>query len=329
MTWTFDPARYAGHTEGPWRSTVDFFGDYTIQGAEELAIAAVVNGAARELTGGGAEQNANARLIADAPRLLAEVLRLRAENERLHDRLEDNVMGDGHGNLVPCEPGSIPDGIECRDETIKLQRQRLGELAAENERLKDDASSPMEEMQHDHPLHGHPRPRDRRQRHGSAAHQPHAGNRHDGRRGDRPRSRTDRCGTGRQGAGRGEEIDRDRLPGPAPTPRTPRHWRRDPHREGKPMSASQIELQAALSAIATAELLLSQHKDLFERFARERQSFDTVAPIIDPSFWMKVQREPWREQVAAAIEAATVFLNRVGAAKAALAAQRQPAEGGE
>jgi hypothetical protein len=95
------------------------------------------------------------------------------------------------------------------------------------------------------------------------------------------------------------------------------------------MNAHQIELQAALSAIAAAEMLLSPHKGLFERFARERQSFDAVAPIIDPTFWMKAQREPWREQVAATIEAATVFLNRVGAAKAALAALPQPAEGGE
>lgn len=130
MNWTFDPARYEGHTEGEW---IACDGWVILDNGEDSSIADCDFRPAPEA-------DVNARLIADAPHLLAEVLRLRAENERLHDRLEDNVMGDEHGNLVPCEPGSIPDGIACRDETIKLQRQRLDELAAENERLKADAA---------------------------------------------------------------------------------------------------------------------------------------------------------------------------------------------
>lgn len=59
------------HTPGPWRMTLDDFGDYTIQPQhEELAIAAVVNGSFKNLVGEGEEQKANACLIAAAPDLL-------------------------------------------------------------------------------------------------------------------------------------------------------------------------------------------------------------------------------------------------------------------
>ena len=43
-----------------------------------------------------------------------------AEVARLHERLEDNYAFDGEGNRIAVEPGSIPDGISCRDETIRL-----------------------------------------------------------------------------------------------------------------------------------------------------------------------------------------------------------------
>lgn len=59
---------------------------------------------------------------------------LEAEVEQLHDRLEDNYYFDHEGHMVRCEPGSIPDGISCRDETIRLLREKLeeaeGKLAA-------------------------------------------------------------------------------------------------------------------------------------------------------------------------------------------------------
>jgi hypothetical protein len=59
------------HTPGPWRATPDYFGDFTIQPAhEELAIAGIVNGACRAISGGSTEQAANAALIAAAPDML-------------------------------------------------------------------------------------------------------------------------------------------------------------------------------------------------------------------------------------------------------------------
>lgn len=63
---------------------------------------------------------------------------LRAEVERLHDRLEDNRTFDTQGNRVPCEPGTIPDGIECRDETIRVQQRELERLQADWRRMRDE-----------------------------------------------------------------------------------------------------------------------------------------------------------------------------------------------
>lgn len=63
------------HTPGPWRMTLDEFGDYTIQPQhEELAIAAVVNGEMRRMGGQSGEHEANARLIAAAPDLFAALM---------------------------------------------------------------------------------------------------------------------------------------------------------------------------------------------------------------------------------------------------------------
>lgn len=63
------------HTSGPWRMTLDDFGDYTIQPqGEELAIAAVVNGQFKNLVGESHEQKANAHLIAAAPDMFDALL---------------------------------------------------------------------------------------------------------------------------------------------------------------------------------------------------------------------------------------------------------------
>jgi hypothetical protein len=69
----------------------------------------------------------------------------KAEIERLHERLEDNhfYVDDGSGNLVrkDAEPGSIiPDGIECRDETIKLQDEAIARLRTQVEGLREALS---------------------------------------------------------------------------------------------------------------------------------------------------------------------------------------------
>jgi hypothetical protein len=68
----------------------------------------------------------------DAPmpteRLLDECA---AEIERLRERLEMTHAWqfiDGQETRIEVEPGSIPDGIECRDETIRLQDREIERL---------------------------------------------------------------------------------------------------------------------------------------------------------------------------------------------------------
>ncbi len=69
-----------------------------------------------------------------------ELARLRAENARLHTRLEDNFCFDAKGNRNDVEPGSIPDGIECRDETIRVQDAEIAALRHDIERQVKAAS---------------------------------------------------------------------------------------------------------------------------------------------------------------------------------------------
>lgn len=67
------------HTPGPWRMTLDDFGDYTIQPHDaELAIAAVVNGEMRRMGGQAGEHAANARVIMAAPEMVKALQRIAA-----------------------------------------------------------------------------------------------------------------------------------------------------------------------------------------------------------------------------------------------------------
>ena len=84
--------------------------------------------------------------------------------------------------------------------------------------------------------------------------------------------------------------------------------------------ATELELKAALSAIALAHTILEPHRGLLERFERERQSFDAFAPLFAPSFWIQTQREPWRDHVALAVDAGRRFLRDFDTAKARLLA---------
>lgn len=62
--------------------------------------------------------------------MLGEFGDVKAENERLHTRLEDNFCWqsvNGKWVKIAVEPGSMPDGIECRDETIRQLQCRLKE----------------------------------------------------------------------------------------------------------------------------------------------------------------------------------------------------------
>lgn len=61
----------------------------------------------------------------------------------LHERLEDSYYFDWEGNRVECAPGSIPDGISCRDETIKLQDQAIDKFRSARSETAPSAWSPI------------------------------------------------------------------------------------------------------------------------------------------------------------------------------------------
>jgi hypothetical protein len=60
---------------------------------------------------------------------------LLAENARLRARLEIDSATDGGGTPVPFPEGA-PDGIACRDETIRLLEQKIASLKYGNKTLK-------------------------------------------------------------------------------------------------------------------------------------------------------------------------------------------------
>lgn len=95
----------------------------------------------------GAWQSSDGRSVVAADALrgndpYVELDRLRAEVARLHERLEDNhvfELRDGEMVRVEVEPGSLPDGIDCRNETIKLQDANNDRLRARVAELQDAA----------------------------------------------------------------------------------------------------------------------------------------------------------------------------------------------
>lgn len=61
----------------------------------------------------------------------------------LRARLEMNVayqMIDGVMTKIAVEPGFMPDGIECRDETIKLQDNYIKDLRSQNATMREAAN---------------------------------------------------------------------------------------------------------------------------------------------------------------------------------------------
>lgn len=81
-----------------------------------------------------------AELSALAPELATAVRHLAAENARLHARLEDSHVwvtdADGREVMTDVPPGSIPDGIAARDETIRLQDAEIRRLEEENSQMR-------------------------------------------------------------------------------------------------------------------------------------------------------------------------------------------------
>jgi len=67
-------------------------------------------------------------MVAANDKLELELEELQQENKRLHIRLEDSHAWDKNGNRIDVEPGSIPDGIDCRDETIRLLKGEINRL---------------------------------------------------------------------------------------------------------------------------------------------------------------------------------------------------------
>lgn len=61
------------------------------------------------------------------------------EIEKLRSRLEIDFIYDGEGNKVKA-PNGTPDGIECRNETIKLQDEAIEKLRTETWNLGENLS---------------------------------------------------------------------------------------------------------------------------------------------------------------------------------------------
>lgn len=97
----------------------------------------------RVYDGDGNVSTPNADFIAaartDVPALVASHRLLAEEVARLHERLEDNhvFVSGPDGDLVrqEVEPGTIPDGIDCRDTTIHELDKVVAELRAERDAL--------------------------------------------------------------------------------------------------------------------------------------------------------------------------------------------------
>lgn len=71
------------------------------------------------------ERNVLQKICAERSDELAAVNQRNAE---LNERLENNHAFNVHGERIEVEPGSIADGIECRDETIKLADRHIATL---------------------------------------------------------------------------------------------------------------------------------------------------------------------------------------------------------
>tara|TARA_R100000900_G_scaffold17630_1_gene14985 strand:+ start:8891 stop:9205 length:315 start_codon:yes stop_codon:yes gene_type:complete len=79
-----DTDKYEGHTEGPWHW--DYFCLYNAIGKEIVQV--LGEPCTVELVGEDwNDDTPTQQLMADAPKLLAEVKRLREENERLHEAI--------------------------------------------------------------------------------------------------------------------------------------------------------------------------------------------------------------------------------------------------
>ena len=83
--------------------------------------------------------------IAERDSLRTQLADKTAECERLNERLENNHVYNFKGEREEVEPGTFPDGIECRDETIRQQDEANDRLRAHRDRLVE-AVKPFAEL---------------------------------------------------------------------------------------------------------------------------------------------------------------------------------------
>lgn len=69
-----------------------------------------------------------------------------AEIARLRERLEVTYAYDLSGKRIDVLAGSIPDGIACRDETIKMQDAKIARLREDAARKYKQAKEYIEKM---------------------------------------------------------------------------------------------------------------------------------------------------------------------------------------
>jgi sirohydrochlorin ferrochelatase len=128
-----DPARYEGHTAALQRSPTAKRG-LTILDARGYAVARVLSRINL------IEEQANGNLFSDTPQILAEALRLKAENERLKEKSAAD-WSDVASRLL-----AAADEIE----RLKAENERLRETVAWHEiylRRRLGASPPASEPQ--------------------------------------------------------------------------------------------------------------------------------------------------------------------------------------
>lgn len=127
--WEFNPARYAGHTPGPWRHNPD--------GCETSRGMPIIEKSNRHLLADMAERNAaNGELVADAPLLLALCERQAAEIERLRvgfEQLLTEVVAECRLN----EANRDAEIARLRAALEEIRRQPQGSTAQPEDVRKD------------------------------------------------------------------------------------------------------------------------------------------------------------------------------------------------
>jgi len=99
-----DTSKYEGYTEGPWDTLVcsTTGKKWVIDGSEDSAwkSIALIDGVGENDVGWK-----NMTLMADAPLLLAEVIRLREDNKKLHDAIKGCAYRGSEGSALDlyCE----------------------------------------------------------------------------------------------------------------------------------------------------------------------------------------------------------------------------------